>query len=216
MPSIKQKKDAPQSFIQHFIGPSCTAPGLWIGIWRWLDNQKIPSSDKWGFFSVCEKAEGVCFPQGLWNTERNWAEGPRVFPYGAWDKEWRTPLLPTLLTDRHAKYIRHTFRPTFIQVSSSFKKHHIQTYWNKASEVGCRAACRPQLRQSTEEAATGTWKRSVMWSWHDKLHMRQTLSIYRTPAWHKNILKITFSHTNRPRSGQMPNWQISFKPVCLS
>lgn len=128
MPSIKRKKDAPQPFIQHFIGPSCTAPGLWIGIWSWLDNQKIPSSDKWGFFSVCEKAGGVCFPQGLWNRERNWTEGPRVFPYGAWDTVGRTPLLPSILTHKIYKTLSglHSYKCRPLSRSTTYKHTEIR------------------------------------------------------------------------------------------
>ncbi len=102
MPSIKQKEDATQSFIQHFIGPSCTAPGFWIGIWSWLDYQKIPSSDKWGFFLSVRGWRVFVFLRAS-ETERNWTEGPRVFPYGAWDTAGRTPLLPTILTQLHAR-----------------------------------------------------------------------------------------------------------------
>lgn len=188
MPSIKQKEDATLSLIQRFIRPSCTAPGLRIGIWSWLDNQEIPSSDKWGFFLSIKGAEGVCFPQGLWNTERNWSVGLRVFPYGH--------MKNTGNTAKHAckeLTISHTY------TCCAFKKQRTETYPNYALEAGCRAARRPQQRLSTEEAVRGTWKRAVMWNWHDTRRMRQMLSICLFHPLHGTSAGKTFSHrTNRP------------------
>lgn len=84
MPPIKQKEDATLSFIQRFIRPSCTAPGLRIGIWSWLDNQEIPSSDKWGFFSLCEGGRGCLFSSGPLKQREAEVYGWGYFHMRAW------------------------------------------------------------------------------------------------------------------------------------
>lgn len=205
MPSIKWKEDATQSFIQHFIEPSCTAPGLWIGIWSWLDNQKIPSSDKWGFFLSVRGRRVFVFLRASETQREIELKGQGYFHMGHETHREDNPTAHHIDTLTR-KYIRHTFRPASMCLAFLRRSTYYRHTKIRLQKLGVNS-----LQTTTEAEHWGGGNRNMKEACNVELarqttvSMRQTLSICCTPKWHisqKHVLQVTSLHTNGPQSGQ--------------